>query len=341
MHFAIIGAGMAGLACADALNAAGHSTELFDKGREAGGRMSTRRMASPLGQVAIDHGAQYFTARDPAFRRVVGGWHAGGVITPWPDISAEAWVGVPGMNAIIAHMAACHAVNWGVQITGMARTDWQWWLSSKGGARGPFDAAVLAIPAEQAAGLLSLHDFAMARIALMARSQPCWTSLFVFESPLAGVPPVIRDANHIAWAVRNNAKPGRSGPEAWVVQANADWSGARLELTPHDISPQLQLALAQVAGCALPEPVAAMSHRWRFALSAGTGHGALWNREIGLGVCGDWLLGPRIECAWLSGNLLAAHATGGSAAIDREAILLAPGQPGTFPKDHMDSGNVA
>jgi renalase len=31
----------------------------------------------------------------------------------------------------------------------------------------------------------------------------------------------------------------------------------------------------------------------------------LWNRDIGLGVCGDWLLGPRVECAWLSGRQLA------------------------------------
>ena len=27
----------------------------------------------------------------------------------------------------------------------------------------------------------------------------------------------------IAWAARNSAKPGRSGPEAWVVQAGPDW----------------------------------------------------------------------------------------------------------------------
>jgi predicted NAD/FAD-dependent oxidoreductase len=62
MDFAIIGAGMAGLACADALKEAGHNVALFDKGRGPGGRMSTRRMETPLGEVAFDHGAQYFTA---------------------------------------------------------------------------------------------------------------------------------------------------------------------------------------------------------------------------------------------------------------------------------------
>jgi hypothetical protein len=64
-------------------------------------------------------------------------------------------------------------------------------------------------------------------------------------------------------------------------------------------------ALAEAAGGKIPKPIAVASHRWRYALSAGTGDGALWNPDIGLGVCGDWLLGPRVECAWLSGRLLA------------------------------------
>ncbi|MEL6486923.1 MAG: FAD-dependent oxidoreductase, partial [Pseudomonadota bacterium] len=34
---AIIGAGMAGLACASALTAAGHKVQVFDKGRGPGG----------------------------------------------------------------------------------------------------------------------------------------------------------------------------------------------------------------------------------------------------------------------------------------------------------------
>jgi hypothetical protein len=40
-------------------------------------------------------------------------------------------------------------------------------------------------------------------------------------------------------------------------------------------------------------------------MSSGTGDGALWCAEKKLGACGDWLLGPRVECAWLSGRVLA------------------------------------
>lgn len=305
MNYAIIGAGMAGLACADALVAAGHSVALFDKGRGPGGRIATRRLQTLLGEVAFDHGAQYLTARDPGFLALVGAWRDQGIAVPWPAAGADAWIGLPGMNAIIKQMASAHAVHWGQLITGMARRRNQWWLMDKSAEIGPFDAIVIAIPAEQAAAILSLHDFAMARIALMARSQPCWTTMLVFDQSLVGVPSVIRNHGDISWAARNSAKPGRNGPEAWVVQGSRCWSHAHIEAAPDDVSVMLYAALSDAVGCPVPKPVTAVSHRWRYALSAGTGDGALWNPGIGLGVCGDWLLGPRIECAWLSGRMLA------------------------------------
>lgn len=128
--------------------------------------------------------------------------------------------------------------------------------------------------------------------------------MLAFDRPLEALPTVIRNQGDISWATRNSAKPGRKGPEAWVVQASRCWSQAHIEALPEDVSEMLCAALSEAVDQPIPRPVAAVSHRWRYALSAGTGDGALWNQTIGLGVCGDWLLGPRIECAWLSGRLL-------------------------------------
>ncbi|OYX00993.1 MAG: deoxyribodipyrimidine photolyase, partial [Caulobacter vibrioides] len=84
MKIAIIGAGMAGLSCAQALSAAGHAVQVLDKGRGPGGRMSTRRIKTPQGQVSFDHGAQFFTVRDPEFAARAAAWQAAGVAAPWP-----------------------------------------------------------------------------------------------------------------------------------------------------------------------------------------------------------------------------------------------------------------
>ena len=301
---------MAGLACADMLSEAGHQVALFDKGRGAGGRMSSRRINTPLGDVTIDHGAQYFTARHPAFCDLVSSWRDQGVAAPWPEIGSDTWVGVPAMNAVIKTMAAPHDVTWGCRVTALHRSEEGWTLLSAAGQLGPFGAVVMAIPAEQAAALLSLHDFAMARIALTARSQPCWTGMFVFGQALGSAAPVVRNAGVVAWAARNSAKPGRAASEAWVVQASADWSQSHYDTDAGEIAGLLLAALAGAIGTAVPGPVAAAAHRWAYALSAGTGDGALWNPSIALGVCGDWLLGPRVECAWLSGRKMAAALLG-------------------------------
>lgn len=301
----IVGAGMAGLSCAGALASVGHAVTLIDKARGPGGRMSTRRMETPLGQAAFDHGAQYFTARDPGFRQQVAEWAAAGVAAPWPVAGADAWVGTPGMNAVIKALASAHDVRWNTRAERIVRQDGGWLVHTDAGPLGPFDALVLAIPAEQALPFLSLHDFDMAGAALVARSQPCWTAMFTFAEPLPGGREILRDCGAIGWAARNSAKPGRTGPEAWVVQGSPDWSEANLEGDAPDIAARLLAELAGALEADLPEPVTASAHRWRYAQSAALGRGALWNPALGLGACGDWLLAPRVECAWLSGQQLA------------------------------------
>ncbi len=305
MRIGIVGAGLAGLACAQRLKAAGHGVTLFDKGRGPGGRMSARRIATEAGEASFDHGAQYFTARDPAFRQQVEQWRQAGCAAAWPAAGPDAWVGVPAMNAPIKALAHALDVRWNVQVTALARAGGAWSLVGNGGGEGGFEAVVVAIAAEQAAALLAPHEPGFAARAASTVSQPCWTLMAAFAEPLPIAADILRDDPVVGWAARNSAKPGRAGPESWVVQGSADWSRTHLERTPADIVPLLLEAFAAAAGAALPPPSAALAHRWRYAKSGAAGEGQLWSHERSLGVCGDWLLGPRVECAWLSGTGLA------------------------------------
>ena len=63
--------------------------------------------------------------------------------------------------------------------------------------------------------------------------------------------------------------------------------------------------LFEITGSTPRAPLARHAHRWRFAKSTGLDIGPLWNPTLRLGVCGDWLLTPRVESAWLSGHHLA------------------------------------
>jgi predicted NAD/FAD-dependent oxidoreductase len=184
MRIGIVGAGMAGLACAESLSEQGHVLAMFDKGRGPGGRMSTRRIPTQAGEACFDHGAQYFTLRDEAFRRRVGEWVAQGVVAPWPPAGAEAYVGVPAMNAPVRQMAGGQSVHWATLVTRVERSGEGWRLVPERGEAIDVDIAVVATPAEQAAVLLAFAAPDLAARARSAPSAPCWTAMLAFADAL-------------------------------------------------------------------------------------------------------------------------------------------------------------
>lgn len=310
MRIAIVGAGMAGMSCGQRLSRLGHEVRLFDKGRGPGGRMATRRMEDGGTTLHFDHGAQYFTARDPRFVEQVAHWEASGVAARWAAAGDDAWVGTPAMNAPLKAMAGELGVQFGTRIEQLVRDGEGWQIDGEGAPDARFDAVLVAVPAEQAGPLLQPHAPAMATLADQTASDPCWTLMAGFEAPLALVQDTLRQRGPIGWAARNNAKPGRANEECWVIQASPEWSRAHLEDYAETVAAALLAELAEANGGPLPRQLGATAHRWRFARSGTAGEEALWDAEQRIGVCGDWLIGPRVEAAYMSGLLL-AEAVGG------------------------------
>ena len=298
---------MAGLACAEGLQGNGHNVLVMDKGRGPGGRMSTRRLDTAAGPATFDHGAQYFTVRDPGFGTRVAAWVAEGVVAPWLAAGSDAFVGVPAMNAPIRQMATAVPVQWGVEVKTLSPHKEGWQLVAQSGEEVEADAVVVALPAEQAAQLVgdSAPDFTTA--ARSTPSAPCWTLMLAFDRPLPtpmNCQRVGKD-DALRWVGRNGSKPGRTGPEAWVLQAGAEWSKQNLEADAAWVTRELSAAFEALLDLTVPVPTASSAHRWRYARSGANGSGALWDNDRHLGICGDWLIGPRVEAAWMSGTMLA------------------------------------
>jgi renalase len=335
---AIIGAGIAGLACARVLNQAGHHVQLFDKGRGPGGRMATRRAQTELGEVSFDHGAQYFTARDPAFVSLVQDLISREAAAPWtgelvrlatdgtnrPLADEPIYVGVPGMNGVIRALAAPLNVQWGTRVETINQTQSTWQLTSDTKADlGDFDVVVCAVPAEQVAPLLQVHAPDLVKLATLVTSLPCWTGMFAFDAPLANPFDAMRLEAHdvMDFIAMNHSKPSRTGPASYVVQARADWSKGHLEDSAQSVADTLLDGLLAFSDNK-PKLIYKTAHRWRFArveVENGPSYG--FDGEKQIGVCGDWLLAPRVEAAWLSGHRLGLMMTGegdGSKTASRE-----------------------
>ncbi|MEE4217541.1 MAG: FAD-dependent oxidoreductase [Xanthomonadales bacterium] len=326
LRVVVVGAGLAGLTAARILDDQGHNVVVVDKGRKPGGRMSTRRSDD----ACFDHGAQYFTARDPRFLRHVLAWRERGLVDTWSariaivdairvgqdEGSTERYLAVPGMSAICAELARelpdCRS-SW--HVSQVRREAGQWTLTSEEGRQLTADAVVIAIPAPQAMALF--QDSTVTGSLAGIEMQPCWAVMAVLDRPL------LRDhdaafVNHgpLSWVAGQASRPGRPGMESWVLHAGPEWSAEHLDDDPGEVrdrllSAALELPIAQAAQLEF-----AVAHRWRYALARKPlDKGVIWFEEQRLALAGDWCHGSRVEGAFLSG----------AAAAGRVMASAAPG----------------
>jgi predicted NAD/FAD-dependent oxidoreductase len=314
MKIAIAGAGMSGVSAALTLKEAGHRVVLFEKSRGPSGRMSTRRDQD----WQADHGAQYFTAKSPAFSAQVQAWCQRGIAAEWlgridnpgPRRAIQRFVGTPRMSSLVAALSAELDLHTGLTLCDVQRAGQGWRLGFKEQAEHwseLFDALILSMPSPQLLPFETHFPADWSSIIAATQFAPCWSVMvgytqgidLPFDARFMDGDPVL------SWLARNHSKQGRSGPETWTLHASPAYSEAHLEDPAENV---IQACLAAFAALGAPAPTWVQAHRWRYALPSNPlapNLPALWDRTHQLGLCGDWLAGGRVEGAWLSGKTCA------------------------------------
>jgi len=320
---AVVGAGVAGLACARALSERGFEVRVFEREGCPGGRLASRR----LDALCFDHGVQYFTTQDARFEPVVRAWQSAGIVARWAPRtivlvgrgqgeevqSVPRYVGVPNMEAVAVHMSRGLDVRVGAEVSRLERSPGGWTLLDPQGAQldqAGFDQVVLAVPSAAAMPLRG-RDSDLAQRAATVTCDPCWAVMLALARPSAidFDAAFVNDDPILGWVARESSKPAR-GPlrgaaESWILHAHPNWSRAYLELEPADAMRWVQRSFAARVGRPLVQ-AAVTAHRWRLALPVNPlVEPFLYDREQGIGLAGDWCGGPRVEGAYLSGIALA------------------------------------
>jgi len=336
---AIIGAGIAGLACGRALADQRIEATVFDKGRSPGGRLATRRIEAHT----FDLGAQYFTVKDERFASVVRAWQGAGVTAPWtgrivaidgvgaaprPVADVERFVGTPGMSAIARQLAIGLDVHSSHRVDRIMRTADRFTLhgttaegvtlapasAADGELLGTFDRVLVCIPANQAGSLLEGVSPRLAAKAHAVPFDPCFAVAMVpgaaDEARLRDLPFdgafIGRDGEcALAWAARDSSKPGRPEGNRWVLHATPSWSRRWLQAPEAEVGERLVRELADVFGFPPLSPSLTHVRRWSFArATAPLATPAVFDGN--LGAAGDWTADGRVEGAFLAGLALGA-----------------------------------
>lgn len=343
MKVAVIGAGLSAAAAVKVLKAQGCQLTVFEKSRGPGGRFSSKRVGQALvspseaGQPGYaDFGAQYFTARDPAFLQQLKQWQLQQQVRLWPDVlygyddtglrpspdQQQRFIAVPQLQQLLKPVFSSVETKYQSRVADISfvqhsaqRGHWQ--LSTEDGEQWHgFDALLLTCPAQQSRQLLA--GVALASQIPPQPLLPCWAVLLELSEPTLHPADAIFIRGHkLRFAARQNDKPGRlsfrlhhqaaAPAEQWLVHLTADASTALLDASSDEVIAVATQALSEVLSCPL-KLQAAMAHRWLYASydDAVPPCGVLFDPKLRLAVAGDWTLGGRVENAWLSGQQAAA-----------------------------------
>lgn len=336
----IVGAGLAGLAAAERLYAAGRVVVVLDKARRPGGRCATRRIAPDPAAPWLDTGAQYFTARDAIFLRRLEPLIAAELVVPWnarvgtvprPGGRAASTTGSPREGSLaepktrglppsmpdVIHPAPMKSTRWVVRggMNGLARV-----LAEPlaAGVQMQMDARVARItPAAGGWDVRSVDGRQwQARQVLIAAPGPQAQDLLGEAFPSALNPEMQDCLCLLVRAVTQapfDALFGDGKVLAWAAAAASkpgQPAGAEHLWTLHGAPGQGHAADVEDRICAVfaqimqaPRVDIVDRHYWRFAapLDTHSAPGAYWDASSGLGLAGDWLNGGRVEGAWMSG----------------------------------------
>lgn len=298
----VVGAGMAGIACARALADAGHPVLVLDKGRAIGGRIATRVTRAGW---RFDHGAQYVRSDDPDLNAFLQTATTDGHAASWTDETDLRCVGMPGMRALVAHLAGELEVRQSVEISAIEHDGAHFVLTAEA-HQYHCTRLVVTAPAPQIPALVGPDDPVSGQIANV-RYAPCLTLMAAFKAGVrTDAPDCARDpTDEIGWIARDSSKPGREGA-TWVAQANPAWSAAHLERDKAEIADLMLPKLCAYLDVPISAVVYQAAHRWRYAhVVAPLGQPFIGDQDGRRYFGGDWCLGPRIDAAWQSGRAIA------------------------------------
>ncbi|MCC5835701.1 MAG: FAD-dependent oxidoreductase [Opitutales bacterium] len=312
--FLVIGAGISGLLCATELQRAGRSVRVLDKGRGFGGRMATRRLAGGR----LDHGAQYFTVRDPLFQNYVDEWLAAGVVREWfrklTDSTNSAghprYCGSEGMTDAPKHLAKSLDVRRSEQAVRLIRNGAEWEVRTLADHSFKAGHLIITAPLPQALALLDTSglDYAGAKRGALGqvRYQRGLATLAILDGP-SGLPMpgglMLRESP-LSWIADNQIKGISPEVVAVTLHSDAEFADQHWD-SPDEVRGPLMLAAAKSL---IQSRVLEYScHRWGFTRPINPWPELTFsNPNLGYTLAGDAFGGERVEGAALSGLAAAA-----------------------------------
>ncbi len=299
---AVIGAGLSGLSCAQALHAAGVSVRVFERDRVVGGRCATRLWQGHL----VDTGLQYFTAHSGEFKKelLTRLRQFRPIVSPILDENNHPLSKHLGPNFYVlqGNNYFAHILSQGLDIRLEAEIEPLHFKSSGIRCQGEtYRAVVSSLPAPLTARLFSLPE-------PVAEYEPCLVALLEYAGTDIGRSREcygrVRPKGEILRASYcENNKVGRiiGNKSVFVVQASPAYSRSYAEAPAEAYLPDLVREHEEIWNIPHGQITAAFGHSWRYARPVPDQRHEV-DLPAGGFICGDSRSEATVESVWLDGH---------------------------------------
>ena len=315
IDFCVLGSGISGSTIANLLSKK-YSVHVFDKARGPGGRSSNKRFKNNL---SFDHGVQYISPKSKLFSNYVKKLYKNKILKIWNENhldfsfgrkhSLTKYIGKKANNDLAKYNLKNIKKSLNSTVKKIKFNNYYWEITLDDKSKHYFKSLILTCPYPQLKKLAKKY-LDKKILKLKVNMLPNITVMIAFKNqknlPISSIK---FNDNILAWAANENSKKRfKSKMSLWTLQASVMWSKKNINKYKNDksIMNQLIARFIKLTGFKKKKIIFKKIHGWKYSYNyKKTPYLSLWNKKYNLGVCGDWLNGPKVENAWLSANHLA------------------------------------
>ena len=293
----IIGSGIAGISSSLKLKSYGISPIIIDKGNFIGGRISTREVKNDSSSSYFFHGAQFFTAKTYEFKKIISAGVNGKYIKEFGNFDPKRYRGNKTMRDFLLNLSKELHIQQKVKIIGI-KTDnnkikvlddkIKEWIS--------YDGVISTLPAPQNCELL--NQFPSLQKTLNTGSyHACIALMFTFDEIQSGLNTYYdfyKKPGILSWMASG------SNLNVWTAHTNEKFSDLNYYKDKNFLKEKIMSSIKQFF---LSSKIKFHSlHVWRYAKVAEKCLGPQIDPKYPVAIAGDFLEGPNVEAAFISGN---------------------------------------
>ena len=312
--FCVIGSGISGATIANLLSKK-HTVDLFDKARGPGGRSSFKRLDKVKG---FDHGTQYISPKTLAFKKFTKELIRKKVLKNWggkhlflnqikkEKINHTKIIGRKGNNDISKYLLKninCYFQN---ELKKIDYKQKKWILTFANGQKKIYEKLILTCPFPQLFKLAKKFiksPFIKKKIKMDANI----TVMITIKKTNKNISSYFFNDKILGWTAKENSKKRfKSKLDLWTLQSTYNWANKKINKNQENLELNSKVLIDnffKLTGIKKTKILSSLNHGWKFSSNPKPLNvKSYWNSSLGLGVCADWFVGPRLESGWISAN---------------------------------------